>query len=191
MTPQELAVILSTSSTKAESRISVKKPLIDLASEAVREKFKASGDAIGHISNPKIIEIALLNLLDPDFTKSVLVSMPDSDITEALRNVAFNRGAMNSSNVSDKIESIYDFTRNLDANRRKSERIDSATLYSLVLMLRLITGQPDFNYSPAIADNQFNAVITEIGSSKTESWVKDIQLQIINILSKNKRDAAK
>ena len=76
-------------------------------------------------------------------------------------------------------------------SRRKDERMTTALLYSQTLLLRLLVGNPTFQYDQKLADSNFNTVISEMASKETEAWVKDVQMQAINAINRNKINAAK
>lgn len=185
MSPKDLAISIY-SDTKDPSRVAVNKNLLQAAESALSERLKSAGSPIGHISNAKLVEIALINLLADNNAREVVVNLPDNNIYNAVRNVSFGNDLLTNSRVYEKIDPIYEFTSNLDASRRKNERLTTALLYSQALMLRLLAGDTTFNFDEMMADANFNLIISEMGSQGTETWVKDIQMQAINAINRNR-----
>lgn len=190
MRPKDLATSIYLN-TKDASRIAVNKNLLQSAETALVERLKSAGNPAGHISNAKLVEIALINLLTNDDGRAVLVNLPDTPLYNAVRNTAFGSNLLTNAQVYEKIDPIYEFTRNLDMSRRKDERMTTALLYSQTLLLRLLVGDPTFQYDQKLADSNFNTVISEMASKETEAWVKDVQMQAINAINRNKINAAK
>lgn len=191
-TPKEIAQnLIDKSNSKNYQRIGVNKMLAESAMNALEKQFEESGDRVGHITSSALVEVALLQMLDPDERKQIMVQLPDTKWYNTLRKLAFETSTISAKDTADQIKYMGELVQRIDRSRKISDRTLDTITNSVAMLLRYATGDKNADFDSELADSKFSEIMDHMYSRSNGTLVNDLQRQTINIQNRNKKDANK
>lgn len=184
ITAKELATSLDLNTLKARKRIGVNEDLITLVKSMLQEHVKSLGYTTS-LSNADVVQIALLQLLEPQFRENVLDNRNSgsSDKIQLLKELSSGKSSLTVDDLR-TLRPTYDFTKNINTSVNRMEVLLATILYSNALQLKIATNGLELNFDSTHNEHNRNALVSEMFSSDTNQIIKDLQRTIYQL---NKR----